>query len=132
MISLVDVMATAAAIVDADLPPATIGAEDSCSFLPVLLGDGSTGPKRGDMILHSNDGVFAIRQGQWKWIEGIPAKGIDPPRLKAHAPEFRSQLYNLHEDPLEAKDVSAEHPEVVKQMEALLRKQRDAGHTRDL
>ncbi len=27
------------------------------------------------MIVHSNDGVFAIRKGPWKWIEGVPVKG---------------------------------------------------------
>ena len=26
------------------------------------------------MIVHSSDGVFAVRKGPWKWIEGVPVE----------------------------------------------------------
>ena len=131
MISLVDVLATTAAITGEKLPSADRGAEDSRSILPALLGKDSASPARSDMVLHSNDGVFAIRKGPWKWIEGIPVKQINPALRKAHAAEFVRQLYNLQDDPGETKDVSAQHPEIVQELEALLRKYRDQGHSRN-
>jgi len=131
MISLVDVLATTAAITGAKLPLPDKGAEDSRSTLPALLGKNDAPPPRTDMILHSNDGVFAIRKGSWKLIEGEPVKQIKPALRKAHAAEFVRQLYNLQDDPGETKDVSAEHPEVVRELEALLRKYRDQGFSRN-
>ena len=84
------------------------------------------------MIVHSNDGVFAIRKGPWKWIEGVPANGISAGARKGHAQEFQRRLYNLQDDPKETTDVSEQHPEVVKDLEAMLHRQRDEGHTREL
>jgi arylsulfatase A len=57
MVSVVDILATTAAIVGQPLPPAAGAAEDSRSFLPALLGDA---PGRTDLIVHSSDGVFAL------------------------------------------------------------------------
>ena len=132
MVNVVDLLATTAAVVDEKLPPATTAAEDSQNILPALLGEKNAGAARQDMILNSNAGVFAIRKGPWKWIEGVPAEHLPPNLRKSHAKEFQRVLYNLHDDPAEAQDVSAEHPEIVKKLEALLRAQRDAGHTREL
>jgi arylsulfatase A-like enzyme len=130
MINLVDVLATTAAIVGEKLPPPDKGAEDSRSFLPALIDNDANPPPRADMILHSNDGVFAVRKGPWKWIEGVPVKQISRALRKAHAVEFVRQLYNTHDDPGETKDVSAEHPEVVRELEALLNRCRDQGFSR--
>lgn len=131
MISLADVLATTAAIVGDELPPASKAAEDSRSFLPAILGDPAK-PTRADMIVHSSDGVFAIRKGPWKWIEGVPVDEIKPAARKAHADEFRAQLYNTQDDPAETKDVSAAHPEIVKELSALLNRYRDGGYSREL
>ena len=49
-----------------------------------------------------------------------------------HADQFRAQLYHLPDDPAETKDVSAEHPEVVKGLSALLDLYRDGGYSREL
>jgi hypothetical protein len=90
------------------------------------------GPPPHDLIVHSADGVFALRQGPWKWIEGIPAEGIKPGVRKARAGEFKAQLVNLQDDPAETRDVSAEHPEVAKELSALLHRYRDGGYSREL
>jgi arylsulfatase A len=132
MISLADILATTAAIVGEKLPPADQGAEDSVNILPALLGEQTKAPLRPDMIVHSNDGVFAIRKGPWKWVEGVPVKQISPGLRKAHASEFQRQLFNLQDDPKETTDVSAQHPEVVKDLEALLNRYRDGGYSREL
>ncbi len=131
MISLVDILATTAAIVGEELPAASKAAEDSRSFLPAILGD-TTKPVRDDMIVHSSDGVFAIRKGPWKWIEGVPVDEIKPGARKARANQLRSQLYNTQDDPAETKDVGAQHPEVVRELRALLSRYRDGGYSREL
>lgn len=131
MISLADLLATTAAIVGEKLPAASVGAEDSFNVLPAFLGQDAP-PARSDMFVHSSDGVFAIRKGPWKWIEGVPVDDIKAGVRKTHADEFKPQLYNLKEDPAETKDVSATHPEVVKELSALLNRYRDGGYSREL
>ncbi|MCX7006372.1 MAG: sulfatase-like hydrolase/transferase, partial [Kiritimatiellaeota bacterium] len=106
-ISLADILATTAAIVGEKLPAVNKGAEDSYSILPAILGEQRAAPLRPDIIVHSSDGVFAIRKGQWKWIEGIPVEDIKPGARKARAEEYHPQLYDLQSDPTETKDVSA-------------------------
>ncbi|HYR57928.1 MAG TPA: arylsulfatase [Chthoniobacteraceae bacterium] len=131
MVSLADLLATTGAIVGDQLPAAEKAAEDSFNILPAILGE-TTAPVRADMIVHSADGVFAIRKGPWKWIEGVPVDEIKLGARKAHADEFHPQLYNLHDDPGETKDVSAGHPEVVEELRALLVRYRDGGYSREL
>lgn len=130
-ISLADILATTAAIVGEPLPPATVGAEDSRSFLPALLGDAAAKP-REDIIVHSADGVFAIRKGPWKWIEGVPVDETKAGARKLRADQYREQLYNTAEDPAETQDVSGEHPEVVKELRARLNRYRNGGYSREL
>lgn len=132
MISLADILATTSAIVGDPLPEAAKGAEDSYNILPAILGDADKKPARESMIVHSSDGVFAVRKGPWKWIEGVPVEDIKPAVRKSHAVEFKEQLYNLQEDPGETKDVLAEHPDIAKEMAALLNRYRDGGYSREL
>jgi arylsulfatase A len=82
--------------------------------------------------VHSSDGVFALRKGPWKWIEGVPVDEITAGARKAHADEFRPQLYNTKDDPAETTDVSPQHPEIVKELSALLIRYRDGGYSREL
>ncbi len=131
MVSLVDLLATTAEIVGEPLPAVTTGAEDSRSILPAILGE-SANPIREDMIVHSAPGVFAIRKGPWKWIEGVPVDDIKPGVRKASASQFRPQLYNTQDDPGETKDVSEQHPEIVRELTALLTRYRDGGYSRTL
>ncbi len=132
MVSLADLLATTAAIVGQRLPPADQAAEDSYNILPAILGQSLASPLRPDMIVHSSDGVFAIRKGPWKWIEGVPVDKLKPGVRKSRAEEFQPQLYNLKDDPAETTDVSHVHPEVVKELESLLDRYRDGGYSREL
>jgi len=131
MVSIVDILATTAEIVGTPLPTKEVGAEDSRSFLPVLTG-AADAKGREDMIIHSADGVFAVRKGRWKWIEGVPVEKIKDGVRKTRKDQFRSQLYDTVADPAETKDVSAEHPEVVAELRDLLRRYRDGGFSREL
>jgi arylsulfatase A len=130
-VSVVDILATTAELTGSALPAKEVGAEDSRSFLPVLLGqEGARG--REDVIVHSADGNFAIRKGRWKWIEGVPVEEIKEGVRKSRKDQFRPQLYDTVADPAETKDVSAEHPQVVAELKDLLRRYRDGGYSREL
>ena len=131
MVSLSDILATMAAVLGRPLPPASEAAEDSYNQLPAFLGQTSK-PARKDMIVHSADGVFAIRKGPWKWIEGVPAPGAKRGALKTRADEHKPQLYNIEDDPAETRDVSADHPDVVAELTALLDRYRRGGYSRKL
>lgn len=131
-VSLADLLATVAAVVGHPLPSPQAGAEDSFNILPAIVGHKSDQPLRPDLIQHSADGVFAIRQGPWKWIEGVPVDEIRAGARRARAAEYRAQLFNLHDDPAESRDVLAEHPEVARRLEALLIRYRDGGYSRAL
>jgi arylsulfatase A-like enzyme len=131
MVSIVDILATTAEIVGTPLPTKEVGAEDSRSFLSVLTGAADV-KGREDMIVHSADGVFALRKGRWKWIEGVPVEEIKDGVRKTRKGQFHSQLYDTVADPAETKDVSAEHPEVVAELRDLLRRYRDGGFSREL
>lgn len=131
MVSVVDLLATIAAIVGEPLPEVSRGAEDSRNVLPAFLGDPQK-PLRDDMIVHSADGVFAIRRGPWKWIEGTPVDDIKPGVRKTRADQFRAQLYNTQDDPAEKTDLSARHPQTVNELRALLNRYRNGGYSREL
>ncbi|NBV47809.1 MAG: hypothetical protein EBR95_01870 [Verrucomicrobia bacterium] len=131
MVSVVDILATTAEIVGTSLPAKQAGAEDSRSFLSVLTGTAEA-KGREDMIVHSADGVFALRKGRWKWIEGVPVDEIAEGARKARKTQHRAQLYDTFADPAETKDVSAEHPEIVNELKDLLRRYRDGGFSREL
>lgn len=128
-INLVDMLATIAAVVGRSLPEANGAAEDSMNVLPAFLGKKSATPLRGSMIVHSADGVFAIRQGDWKYVEGKPAK---PANLvpAARKNELTAQLYNLKDDPGEAENLVEKHRDVAARLADLLSTSRDKGHTR--
>ncbi len=126
-VSVGDTLATFAALTGAALPPPEEAAEDSFNILPALLGekvDPSTRPIR---VGHSGLGVFSVRQGPWKWIEGIPAR---PQKPKAGADQYFPQLYNLDEDPGEMSNVIADHPEIAAELAAALETIRTQGHSR--
>jgi len=62
-----DLIATAAALVDAKLPDD--GGEDSYNILPALLGEKLSHPIREATVHHGGDGKLAIRQGDWVFID---------------------------------------------------------------
>lgn len=131
-VSIVDTIASLAAITGYKLPKADMAAEDSHDVSKAWLGAKYEGPLRPDVIVHSADGNFAIRKGPWKWIEGVPADDVKPAAKKARAIQFKPQLYDLKYDIAEVTDVSAQNPEVVKDLEKLLNRYRDGGYSREL
>jgi arylsulfatase A-like enzyme len=129
MQSLVDVLATVASLVGQPLPPPADGAEDSYDMSAAWLGREHS-PIRPDMIDHSCDGNFVLREGPWKYIEGKPAPSTPERILRIRKKEFVRALYNLHDDPHEEHDVLAEHPDLANRLQARLDAERDRGFTR--
>lgn len=131
-ISIVDTLASVAKITGHALPKASDGAEDSHDVSKAWLGEKYEGSLRPDVIVHSADGVFAIRQGAHKWIEGVPADDVKPAAKKAHGAQYQRMLFDLKNDIAEEKEVSAAHPDAVKELEARLNRYRDGGYSREL
>jgi uncharacterized sulfatase len=84
---------------------------DGVSVLPVLLG--RPGPERECLYweFYEQGGTQAVRRGRWKAVR----KGI----ADSGAP---MELYDLPTDLGETKDVAAAHPDLVREMAALMRK----------
>jgi len=129
-INLVDMLATVAAVVGKPLPAAEGAAEDSVNVLPTFLGQTLKTPLRSSMISHSADGVFAIRQGPWKFIEGKSAKPEEKVP-KTRKMELAPQLYNLMDDPAEQKNLINDRRDVAARLADLLSTSKAKGHTRN-
>ena len=95
-------------------------APDSQSFLRATIGDRS-GRSRRHLVLHSADGMFALRVGQWKYIEGLGSGGFtQPARIKPTHGGPQGQLYDLAADPGETNNLWLLRPELRENMARLL------------
>ncbi|MCI0461369.1 MAG: arylsulfatase [Gemmataceae bacterium] len=128
-ICLCDLLATCASIVGEKLPEKA--GEDSYNLLPVLLGTHKGGAIRDATIHHSGSGMFAIRQGDWVFIDGLGSGGFSLPRTEKAKPGGPTgQLYNLARDPRQQDNVFAKHPEIVARMREALNQIRASGRSR--
>ena len=126
-ISLVDMYATIAALIDRPVSDDEDVAEDSFNVLPSFLGEATQEPIRSSIIIHSPNGNFAIRQGPWKYIEGKPSPTLTKvPRRD----ELGAQLYNLQDDSGEQNNLLSEHPNIAERLANLLEEQRNSGQSR--
>ena len=118
-VSLTDLFATAADIVDKNLPEDA--AEDSFSLLPILRGqaDKITGRKSVFILGNGKDSSVAVCSGKWKLIVRY---GKDK--------EQGNELYNLSQDLGELKNVANQYPEIAKQLAAEFRDAETRGRTR--
>lgn len=143
LVTSIDFFATFAALTGQAMP--SDGAGDSFNILPALLGETLTEPVRAHFVAHNGgvQGPFALRVGAWKYMEG----GRRPPAAKqaaapgakpaAKAPErdrfgAKPQVFNLADDLDEQKDLAAAQPEKLAEMQALLKKIREAPRSRDV
>ncbi|WP_146402498.1 sulfatase-like hydrolase/transferase [Planctomycetes bacterium CA13] len=118
-VSMTDLFATSAEILDSELPAKA--ADDSLSLLPVLLGKEICVADRENVFILGNgkDSAIAVCTGRWKLIVRY---GIDS--------DVGHELYDLSKDPGELNNLSEENPEVVQQMAAALKKAETDGQTR--
>jgi len=117
---LTDLMGTTAELTGATLPREA--GEDSFSWL---------GANRQFVIHHSAQGLFAVRQGDWKLVAGRGSGGFSEPKSIPNRPgEPEGELYNLKNDPSEADNLWLKRPDMVKQLSALLARAQSEGRTR--
>jgi arylsulfatase A len=132
LMCLTDWYATCAALIGANGPDG--GGPDSFNQLPAWLGESHDEPLRPFAIHHSSMGVFAVRQGPWKYIDALGHGGFGwhPAKFKPEPGGPTGQLYNLDDDPKEENDLFEAMPEKVAKMQALLKRAQDAEGIRDL
>ena len=84
---------------------------DGISFLPTLTGRGEQ-PEHPYLYweFHEEGGRQAVRMGQWKLIR----------QQVKDASQTHDELFNRSADPGELRDVSADYPEVVRQLGELI------------
>jgi arylsulfatase A-like enzyme len=134
----VDLMATCANLIGAKLP--SNAGEDSWNILPALLGKKSRRPIREATVLHSANGHFAIRQGDWVLIDAPTGDGAgsghhdrEPDWFKSErgytTNSFPGELYNLRDDVAERVNRYGEKPEMVERLKTLLEKYKMEGRS---
>lgn len=121
LISQIDFMSSLAALVSARLPKGS--APDSENRLPALLGRDST--NRSYVVEEAYNHVLSIRTPQWKYIEPSdgPARipwGTDIESGSLPMP----QLYDMSSDGGETRNVAADHPQTVYELQNILRRVR--------
>jgi arylsulfatase A len=131
LVSQIDFMATLAAALGYELP--ADAAEDSHDLLPLLKGE--TESIRSTLIHNTNENGYAVRDGEWLLVDAKSGylSRRDPAWEKRHGypadPQGPVELYHIKTDLAQKHNVAAEHPERVKELQALLKKIRDKGHS---
>ena len=113
LVCLTDLLATCADIVDYKLP--YNAAEDSYSHLPAMLGE-QNDHARDQLIMHSIQGMYAIRKGNWKLILGRGSGGWS---YEGQKDEPAGQLYDLSADIGEKHNLYDAYPEKVAELTGL-------------
>ena len=126
-----DLFATSCAAAGIALP--TDAAEDSFALQPALAGKRGVEAVRPHVVHHAGNGMFALREGRWKLIEGLGSGGFTQPVKIAPPVEGpKGQLFDLSQDPNEREDVYAKESAQVARLSGVLQGIRDAGRTRRL
>ena len=147
LISLVDMLATAAALTGGGLPPDA--SPDGVNVLPALVAEPDA-PLRDELVISPRSkGHLALRRGRWIYIGGPGGGGftgtkpgehllggpaalaftgevtsdVVDGRLRPDAPP--EQLYDLVADPRQSRNVILDHPDVARQLKERLDEIRD-------
>ncbi|WKN41801.1 sulfatase family protein [Tunicatimonas pelagia] len=121
LVSQIDFLASLATLTEQSVPSGA--ATDSQNNLDVLLGDSEE--NREFLIEHAASGALSLIKGKWKYIEpnDRPFYNENTDTELGNMPE--PQLYDLSADQSEQQNVADQHPEVLTEMQTLLKKIRD-------
>ena len=123
-----DMLATFAALTGQTVPDSQ--APDSIDQSPLLTSPQLDQPLRETLITSNNNKYYGVRNGNWKLITGLGSGGFTQPRdIKPSPGGPTGQLFNLQTDPGETKNLWAEHPEIVKQLQDILTQSQASGST---
>ena len=129
LVELNDIFATVAEINGRKLSDDM--AEDSFSFLPALTGQSTGGSPRTFAVHHAISGLFALRDGPWKYIGARGSGGFSFPKtVQAKPGEPTSQLYRLDTDLAETRNLAGEEPAVAQRLAARLEQIKNSRRTR--
>jgi len=126
-ICLTDLLATVAEVIGKPLPPSA--GEDSISFLGTLRGEGGAG--REQLVSHSIDGTFAIREKGWKLILAPDSGGWSEPRPGSERAQGlpSRQLYFLPRDPGERKNLLPQRADRAEELRLALERVVERGRS---
>jgi len=131
LVSQIDFMATLASALGCVLPDDS--AEDSHDLMPLLKGEKES--VRTTHIHNTNPNGYAIRHGKWSLIDaktGYVSK-VNKGWEKRHGyePDDKSpvELYDMEQDIGQRKNLAAEYPETVKELQEILAKIKSDGHS---
>lgn len=118
-VEVTDIFATVAEVLGRPLPAGA--APDSFSFANLFSEPAAASTGRPFLVHHSIRGMFAIRQGDWKFVETRGSGGFTRlNRIEAGRGEADGQLFNLRDDIAETRNLYLDHPERVAHFRALL------------
>lgn len=130
VVSQVDFAATFAEITNYQLNDQK--AIDSYNLLPVLTGQDYSKPLRVATVQNTNKAKYAIRQGDWVFINSHTGASQSEPKgylnhfgLKTYPKGTPGLLFNLKNDPRQSKNIYQEHPAQVSAMQTLLKRYLD-------
>jgi len=114
-----DVMATLAELIGYQKPLAT----DGISFLPTLLGQKEKQRKHPFIYWEypEKGGQLAIRMGNWKAVKTNVCKN----RTGSW------ELYDMSKDESETTDVAAQHPDLLRQFDAIVQREHTPSHLKE-
>jgi arylsulfatase A len=119
LIMLNDILSSFAAFFGKQLPDGE--APDSENMLAALKGDPEANSRR-NAVFHSRAGMFAIRDGNWKYIHGKGDGDWKEDGYPSPVEKSEGQLYDLASDPEESTNLFSEKPDIVSKLrDALIR-----------
>jgi autotransporter-associated beta strand protein len=130
-ICLIDFMRTVSDILNVPLPPEA--AQDSVSFLPMLLAQARSRPAQRLLVLESGLGQFGIRSNNWMFIDSSTGDGHNPElepiwfrnNRKYVSPTTQpALLYDLSSDLGERVNLLEQHSAVATELQTELTHQR--------
>ncbi len=121
-VSQADFLATVASILG-DILPKSAG-EDSYDISSALFHGNDAPTIREATVHHSGFGMFAIRQGSWKLIQGRGSGSYfsHPAYFKPFPGQAKGQLYDIEEDFSETRNLYKARPDIVSSLSGLLDK----------
>lgn len=131
LVSQIDFMATLASALDYELP--VNAAEDSHDLLPLFKGAAES--IRTTHVHNTKGNHYAIRHGKWLLIDA-PTGYVSKPdkeweKRHGYLPDGEQpvELYDMENDIGQKDNLAADHPERVAELQALLKKIREQGHS---
>lgn len=131
-VSLVDLLATALEVAGVPMPSGA--GEDSLSLLPALLGGSVERQRRDAIVYHGIRGELAIRRGRHVYVDAPSGDGNGEPEwfrqergYTGH--EQPAELFDLEDDPQQARNLHAQRPELATELRGLLRRYVEEGRS---